>query len=340
MNAPYSRRTFLGQAAGLAAAGTLLPAAALRPAGSARADDPATGADDVLPVIDTHQHLWDLDRFRLPWLESQPKLRRNFLTADYLQATRGLNVVRAVYMEVDVDPAQQRAEAEYVIELSRSAEHPTVAAVISGRPASEQFADYIGAYRDSPYIKGVRQVLHAPSARPGLCLDKTFVRHVRLLGELGMRFDLCMRPGELGDAVRLADQCPDTRLVLDHCGNADPKWFTGGESSAETTRSREQWRRQIGELAERKHVVCKISGIVVRAEPGRWKADDLAPVVNHCLDQFGPDRVMFGGDWPVCTLAASFAEWIGALRQIVAERPRDQQRKLFHDNAQRFYELA
>ena len=331
MTKTMHRRHFLhsATAAGLVVAST-------GPLTTAAAED-----SDRLPIVDTHQHLWDLSKFRLPWLEDAPKLRKSFVTSDYLAATKGLNVKRAVYMEVDVDRSQQKREAEHVIELSRSSDHPTAAAVISGRPASDEFAAYITVYRNSPYIKGVRQVLHVPSTKPGLCLDKTFVKSVRLLGELGMRFDMCMRPAELGDSVKLADLCPDTRLILDHCGNGDPKHFArGGQDVAARAKARDQWKRDIGELAKRKNVVCKISGIVVRATPNLWTADDLAPVINHCLDAFGPDRVMFGGDWPVCTLTATYSQWVAALKQIVAERPLDERRKLFYDNAQRFYELS
>jgi L-fuconolactonase len=334
-NPPCHRRTFLAQAAAITATGALLSGSPLV------ANEPDTPPADDLPIIDTHQHLWDLKRFRLPWLEGEPKLRRSFVTSDYLAATKGLNVVRAVYMEVDVAPDQQRAEAQHVIGLCESDDHPTVAAVISGRPDSEQFADYIQAYRESPYIKGVRQVLHAPSAKRGLCLRPTFVESVRLLGRLGMRFDLCMRPGELADGLKLAELCPDTQFVLDHCGNGDPKFFaTGGDDASERASQRDQWRRDIGRLAARKNVVCKISGIVVRATPNHWTADDLAPLVNHCLDEFGPDRVLFGGDWPVCTLTATYGQWVHALKQIVADRNIEQRRKLFHDNAVAFYGLA
>src|SRR6267142_1580114 len=92
-----------------------------------------------LPIVDTHQHLWDLDRFRLPWIQKGAPLARSFVMKDYLTATAGLNVVKAVYMEVDVEPAQQNAEADYVIDLCRQGKTPTVAAVISGRPASKEF---------------------------------------------------------------------------------------------------------------------------------------------------------------------------------------------------------
>ena len=151
------------------------------------------GADPPLPIIDTHQHLWDLSRFRLPWLEHSPKLNRSFRTSDYLEATRGLNVVKAIYMEVDVDPAQQVQEAEYLIDLCRGKKTPTVAAVISGRPASDQFEDYLARFAGIPEIKGIRQVLHGSETPAGFCTSQAFVRGVRLLGGAGLTFDLCVR---------------------------------------------------------------------------------------------------------------------------------------------------
>jgi L-fuconolactonase len=320
MTDTLNRRTFLECSAAATAAG-LLTAALPH---SARGED----AVPEMPIVDTHQHLWDLDKFRLPWIEKGTVLARSYLPKDYAEATSGLNVVKSVYMEVDVDPKQQDAEAEYVIGLCEQGD-VMKAAVISGRPASEGFRDYIMKYKDSPYIKGVRQVLHGDSTPKGYCLDKQFVRSVRLLGEMGMSFDLCMRPAELPDAAKLIDECPDTRFILDHCGNAEVP-----------QKDRTDWKRDMADVARRKNVVCKVSGIIASAKPGEWTADDLAPIVNHTLEVFGPDRVMFGGDWPVCTLAASYRQWVEALKSIVAERSMAEQRKLFHDNAVRFYGLS
>jgi predicted TIM-barrel fold metal-dependent hydrolase len=92
-------------------------------------------------------------------------------------------------------------------------------------------------------------------------------------------------------------------------------------------------------LARARNTVCKISGIVARAPKDTWNAEDLAPVINHCLDSFGPDRVMFGSDWPVCTRVASYRQWVTALKEVVGGKSYEQQRKLFHDNAVRFYGL-
>jgi len=315
MNATNPRRRFLQRTAALTL-GARLP-------DPSRLDEPVT-----MPIVDTHQHLWDLSCFKLPWLKGAPKLDRSFLMNDYRQATAGLNIVKSVYMEVDVEPSQQAAEADYVLDLIRRGVAPLVGAVISGRPGSEGFAAYLARYKDQPAIKGLRRVLHGADTPPGHCLDKRFVLDIRLLGKMGLSFDLCMRPAELGDAAKLIDVCPDTSFILDHCGNASVR-----------TKDLSGWKADIGRIAQRKNVVCKVSGIVASAAPAPWTADDLAPCVNHVMDQFGPERVVFGGDWPVCTLAATFRQWVEALRAIVASRPHAEQKKLFHDNAIRVYRL-
>jgi L-fuconolactonase len=319
-----TRREFMQSTAAALAAPTIASVALA-------ADD----APDAL-IIDTHQHLWDLSRQKLPWLESAEEvLKHDYRTEEYLAATKGLNV-RAVYMEVDVAPEEEAAEAEFVIGLCRDKDKPTIAAVIGGRPASPDFEAYVKRFADSGYVKGVREVIHNERSPAGYCLREEFVLGIRTLGKHGLSFDLCMRPGELKDGLKLSELCPDTRFVLDHCGNADPKAFAANRDK--TSHDPEQWKRDIEALAGRPNVICKISGIVARAPKG-WTAKDLAPVVNHCLDAFGPDRVVFGGDWPVCLLGAPLKDWITALHEIIAERPAAEQRKLWSQNAIKFYGL-
>ena len=295
-----------------------------------------------LPIVDTHQHLWDLERFSPPWLADAPEvLSRSYVTKDYLEASKDLNVTRAVYMEVDVSTDDQSDEATHVIGLSQSKDHPTAAAVISGRPASATFEPYIRRFAESPYIKGVRQVLQVPEARRGLCMDPQFVRSIQLLGELGLSFDLCMRPRELADGLSLVSRCPETRFIVDHCGNADPKAFRSPSTpgSEEPWHEPDPWRRDMAALAAKENVVCKISGIIARAPKEDWTSDDLAPIINHCLDAFGPDRVVFGSDWPVCNLVASYTAWAKALGEVISDRPIREQEKLLADNATRLYRL-
>ena len=316
---PLNRRHFLqtSAAAALAATVTSLPAA----------EAPSL-------IVDTHQHLWDLKHLTLPWLAGAPEiLRQTYGPAEYAEATRGLKV-EAVYMEVDVAPEQHDREAEYVIGLCRSGKTPTRAAVIGGRPDSPGFEAYLDRHREGGFLKGVRQVMHGDTPR-GTCLKDEYVAGVRLLGKKGLKFDLCLRPGELADCRKLIGLCPETSFVLDHCGNADVALFTSEKGKADF----EQWRKDIDGIAGRPNVICKISGIVASAPKGRQTAD-LAPIVNHCLDAFGPDRVVFGGDWPVCLLGSPLQGWVAALTEIIAPRSQSERDKLWFANAKQHYGLA
>lgn len=286
-------------------------------------------AEGSPPIIDTHQHLWDRRKLKLDWIARGSLLDRDFLPADYAQATAGLGVVQAVYMEVDVTPAQQTLEAKEITALCQSGSGPTRAAIISGRPAEEGFARYLDQFRDVKQIKGLRQVLHASTTPPGYCVAKEFVAGIQELGRRGLSFDLCMRPAELADGVTLARACPETQFILDHCGNPDVK-----------QKPTSQWLKAIEQLAALPNVAGKISGIIAGSDPQKPLVNQLAPFVNHMWNSFGPDRVVFGGDWPVCLLGGSYGKWVETLREIATARPKADQQKLFHDNAVRVYRLG
>jgi L-fuconolactonase len=220
----------------------------------------STGTEPPAPVaiIDTHQHLWDLSRFKLTWLS--PPLDRSFVTRDYIEATAGLNVVKAIYMEVAMPAEQRLREVEYVTELCRDPTSLTRAAVIAGSPAEAGFEEYIRRFRDSPFIKGVRGAFSSANEMSG----EPVLRNLRLLGELGMRFDLNAPPQWLAEAAQLVDRCPGTRFVLDHCGNVDPVAFFPRDQAAPrpAQHSAEQWKRDMDKLAAKPNIVCKISGVV------------------------------------------------------------------------------
>ncbi|GDX41297.1 amidohydrolase [Armatimonadota bacterium] len=282
----------------------------------------------MVPIIDTHQHLWDLSKFHLPWLEGAGKLKRSFVMQDYLTASEGLNVIQTVYMEVDVAEEHLVGEAEYVLELCERDDNPMVGAVIGGRVGSPLFRPYIDKFKNNPHLKGVRQVLHSASTPSGTCLEPDFVRNVQYLGECGLRFDLCLPNENLLDGAKLIDLCPHTQFVLDHCGNANVQ-----------SQNRSQWHTDIAEVAKRENIVCKISGIIASANPDNWSPEDLAPIILHCAETFGKDRIIFASDWPVCTLTATYRQWVEALKGVVSDWHPTDQKKLFHDNAMRFYAL-
>lgn len=289
-------------------------------------------SEHTIPIVDTHQHMWDLSEFELPWLDGEglETIDRSFVMSDYLAATEGLNVVKSVYMEVNVAPSQRLKEAEYVIDLCQREDNPMAGAVIGASPQSGDFAAYAERFADNASIKGFRTVLNDPDRPSQMCLQRQFVENIQRLGEWSKIFDLCMRPEEIQDGVRLADLCPQTTFIIDHCGNMGVQSKDQGH--------RDAWMAAMREMAKRDNVFCKISGIVVTASED-WQPQDLVPNMDFCIDTFGEDRVFFASDWPVCTLKATLRQWIEALQWIVRDRSMEFQRKLFHDNASRVYDL-
>ncbi|MCU0915712.1 MAG: amidohydrolase family protein [Planctomycetes bacterium] len=325
-----TRRSFLKKMSHSTVGAGLLSAARLTCLGSAG----SPGAAGDLPIVDTHQHLWDLSRLKLTWLK--PPLDRSFTLQDYVQASAGLNIVQAVYMEVAAPQGQRMQETEYVLGLCRQPNALTRAAVIAGSPVDEDFVPYVMQFKDNPYIKGLRGAL--PAQRMG---DEQVLKNLRLLGELGLRFDLNVPPAALAQAAQVVARCPGTRFVLNHCGNADPVAFfpAGHVMPRPAQHAAEQWRQDIGKLAAQGNVICKISGIVSRVPGTPLTAEDLAPIIHHCLDAFGPERVVFAGDWPVCLRGMSLRGWVELLKEVVAGQPETDRRRLFQDNAVRFYGL-
>ena len=284
-----------------------------------------------IPIVDTHQHLWDMKQFSPPWLKdpSSAKIAKPSNFAEYLEATRGLNVIKTVYMEVDVAERQQQEEADWVNKICMSKASLMKAGVVAGRPANPNFAKYASQFKGSKTIKGIRQVLQVPEAKRGLCLTDSYVKSIQLLGELGLTFDICIRPEELSDAAKLVDKCPHTRFILDHCGNASAR-----------NPHQKQWETDITALAKRKNVVCKVSGIIKTVHSDWSPEKELAHIIHFVCDSFGPDRVMFGGDWPVCNFTFDFKTWVQTLNAVLSKASETDKRKLFGDNAIKFYGLA
>ncbi len=278
------------------------------------------------PIIDTHQHLWDLDQFHYSWTANRPALNRSFKLDDYFEATQGLNLVKSVHVEADVDEEFMLEETLHALSLAERDDNPIAGVVAAARPECDDFREYVERIAGHPHLKGIRRILHTESDE--LSTTTTFVENVRSLEETGLSFDLCVLARQLPQATRLVKQCPNVNFILDHCGNPDIK-----------NRDYDLWRERIEEIAGFPNVACKVSGIVVNTGIGNWTVEDLRPAVEHVIAGFGWDRVMFGSDWPVCTLAASFKQWLEALMFLTKDAGEENQRKLLCENAERIYRL-
>lgn len=192
----------------------------------------------------------------------------------------------------------------------------------------DQARSYLDALvATSPLVKGIRRLLQG-EPDPAFCLRPGFVRGVQLLADYDLSFDLCVRHHQLPGVVELVRRCPQVSFVLDHIGKPD---IAG--------RVLDPWREQLAALATHPNVTCKVSGLVTEADPRAWTPDDLAPYVAHVLAAFGEDRVLFGGDWPVALLASSYRRWVEALDALTAHLSPEAKRKLWAENARRFYRL-
>jgi len=280
-----------------------------------------------MQIVDTHQHLWDLELFRYSWVSSHSSLNRSFRMRDYLEATSGLNVVKSVHLEADVDEPYMLDETRHLLALAEQPDNPLDGIVACGRPESKDFKTYLDQIAGHPKLKGIRRVLHTQPDELGQ--DQTLIQNVRTLSQYRLSFDICVLARQLPIAINLVSRCPDVLFILDHCGVPQVR-----------EKILDPWRADIEEIAKFHNVVCKISGLVAYADPENWTVGDLRPYVEHVIDSFGWDRVLFGSDWPVCTLSASYNQWVQALRTIIRSADDSNQKKLFHDNAIRVYRLS
>jgi L-fuconolactonase len=281
------------------------------------------------PIIDAHLHLWDPQHFRMSWLDGNQLLNQRYGLDEYRQHTAGITIEAMVYLQVEVEPPYALLEARWVADRAR--EDPRLRGIVAWAPLEygERARAFLEALIDvDPRVKGVRRIIQF---EPDLefCLRPDFVRGVQLLPEYGLSFDICIDHRQLSNTIELVRRCPDTSFILDHVGKPNIKDHV-----------LEPWRSQIQELAALPNVICKISGMVTEADHQRWTIDDLAPYVAHVLEVFGEDRVAFGGDWPVAVQAASYARWVETLDELTAHLSPEAKRKLWAENARRFYRLA
>ncbi len=280
------------------------------------------------PIVDAHVHLWDPRHIRMPWLDDHSSLNKRFGLAEYNDQTNGVTIDGMVYLEVDVAPHYTLLEAEWVVELAR--EEPRLKAIVPHAPLEygEEVRVYLAelAGLDSR-IKGVRRLLQGEED-VAYCLRPDFVRGVQMLAEYNLSFDVCIFHQQLASVIKLVRQCPDTSFILDHIGKPRIKEHI-----------LDPWRDQISELALLPNVVCKVSGLVTEADWNNWTSADLAPYVEHVLAAFGEDRVVFGGDWPVSTQASTYRKWVETLDALTIHLSPQAKRKLWNENARRFYRM-
>lgn len=276
------------------------------------------------PIIDSHLHLWDPARLTYPWLF--PPLDRPFLPVDFQAASASVDIDALVFLECDAAPHLAFDEAAWVLEQAR--QEPRIAAMVCNAPLHSGDAARADLERlaATDKVRGVRRI-YQDEPDPAFCTRPDFIAGVRALADYGLTFDLCLKHPQLPATIALADACPNVPMVLDHI--AKPGIKAG---------LMQPWADQMRDLARRENVVCKLSGVATEAGAG-WTAETLRPYMQVALDAFGPSRIMFGGDWPVSTLAITYPAWVAVVDSLIADLSETEQRQIYRDTARAFYRL-
>ena len=274
--------------------------------------------------IDSHQHFWDLDRLSYPWMPPAPSpLLRNFLPRN-LKPVLDRNRFDG---SITVQATTQPEEAAWLLNLADENEFilGVVAWVDLTSPGLGHILDHLQVHAK---FKGVRHPVHdEPDDR--WLLRPDVVEGLRELERRGIPYDLLLRPRHLPVVAELVERVPDLPMVIDHI--AKPMI---------AQRVMDGWAEDMERIAKIPHIHLKLSGMVTEANPAKWSAEDLRPYVQHVLRLFGPDRLMFGSDWPVCLLAGSWKEVLAAFTQALGAQSIDLREKILGETARRFYKLS
>ena len=278
-------------------------------------------------LIDTHMHLVYPDVAGYSWTDGIPPLaNRAFTIEDYKRLTEGSGVVGALFMETAADDTGIEAETRHAAGLAEDPSNGVVGLIATARPETDEgFEDWLATSKSLGAV-GIRRVLHVVDDE--MSRSETFRANVRKIGAAGMTFDMCFLARQLPIARELAVACPETRMILDHCGVPD---IAGG--------GLDPWRDDMRALAELDNVTCKLSGLLAYCAPGHATHEAIAPYVDHVLETFGPDRVVWGSDWPVVDLGGGLPAWLDVTQRILDGLSQDEAARIGSGTAREVYGL-
>lgn len=277
--------------------------------------------------VDAHVHFWDPARMPYPWLAEVPAIAGPHSPHELASEAGAVTPSAIVFVEAGADGGHARAEVDWISELA--AREPRIAAVVAQVAVDRgpETDAALAALAGHDLVRGVRHNLQDHAA-PDHCLRPAFLHGVARAGEAGLTFDVCIRHHQLPACIELVRRCPGTTFVLDHAGKPDIRRGLI-----------DPWRAHIAELARLPNVVCKLSGLVSEADPARWTPAGLRPYVEHLLGSFGPGRLLFGSDWPVLKLAASYPRWLEVAVELLEPLSDAERAALLGENARRVYRL-
>lgn len=273
--------------------------------------------------IDSHQHFWRYDPSRHGWItEDMSMIRRDFMPGNLLPELRRNGIDGCIAVQTD----QSEDETNFLVELaSRRTEVKGVVGWVD--LCSRNVPERLAYFSQFSTLCGFRHIAQSePEDR--FLVREDFLRGIRHLRDFNFTYDILIYPQQLPAAIELVRTVPDQKFVLDHLAKPSIR-----------THEIESWADQIRLLAENPNVCCKVSGMVTEADWNTWRKEDFEPYLDVVFEAFGTDRIMFGSDWPVCTVAATYKEVKDLIANYVRNLPVAEQDKIFGLNAALFYEL-
>ena len=272
--------------------------------------------------LDAHQHFWEYNAQRDSWIDDSMSV----LKSDYLpEQIEPLLKEKELEGCIAVQANQSEKETEFLLALAEA--YSFIKAVVGWVDlCSENIEKRLEYYAQNPYLKGIRHIVQAEPEN--FVLKPEFQRGIGFLSQFNLVYDLLVYPSQLESGIELVSQFPDQKFVLDHCAKPQIK-----------IQEIKKWTRDVRRLAEEENVFCKVSGLVTEADFKNWKPSDFLPYLEVVFDAFGEDRVLYGSDWPVCLLAASYEKVYQLIDDYTIEHSADARRKFFGDNAARIYNI-
>ncbi len=281
----------------------------------------------IMELIDTHQHLVYRDQASYGWTKDIPPLAvDNFTLEDYKNLTKDYNIKGTLFMETGVDDADYKNEANFAKSVMNKPDSGIKGLIVSIRPEEDDGFDSWFEETLEMKVSGYRRILHVMP--DDTSKSTTFRNNIKKIGKAEKPFDICFLPTQLKIAAELAKECDQMDLVLNHCGV--PSIATG---------EIEEWGKDIKSLAQIPNVTCKLSGLMAYCAPGTSSYETIQPYVNHVLECFGPERMVWGSDWPVVNLGKGLAEWINVTNIILGNLSEDESKKIASSNAERIYKV-
>lgn len=277
-----------------------------------------------MKIIDSHQHFWTYDPRRHAWIEDHMSvLRRDFLPADLQAVFEKFDVEGCIAVQAD----QSDKENEFLLECATA--HKFVKAVVGWVPlnAKSALTKALDKWSQNPWFKGVRHIVQSEEA--GFMLQPSFLSGIEKLCTYDLTYDILIYPHQLEEAAALVQRFPEMSFVIDHIAKPN---IAGGAIA--------EWSDHIQAIAAHQNVYCKLSGMVTE---NHWSANttqEYQPYIDVVFRAFGIDRIMFGSDWPVCLLAASYANVLEIVDRYLIPYTNEEREKVFYSNAHKFYKLS